>query len=118
MTSDLRSRPVARHDEAAARRLWDEYRAAQPGLPAEEPVIDHVGDSAGLADELLGLVLHGPRRATASLVVEFVEAGEPLPRLVARRAPALLATGPRGPGRAVARGPRGGLREVRRGVAP
>nr|WP_250444961.1 hypothetical protein [Actinotalea sp. C106] len=61
--------------------MWDEYVAAHPGLPAEEPVVDHFGDSAGLADELLDLVLHGPKRATAALVVEFVESGEPLPRL-------------------------------------
>ena len=81
MTSDRRSQPVAPHDEPAARSMWDEYRAAHPGLPTEEPVIDHFGDSAGLADELLGLVLHGPKRATAALVVEFVESGEPLPRL-------------------------------------
>lgn len=74
-------RPVPPHDTAAALEMWAAYVAAHPGLPPEEPVIDHFGDHAALADELLGLVLHGPKRATAALVAEFVAADEPLPRL-------------------------------------
>lgn len=73
--------PVAPHDVDAALAMWADYRAANPGLPEEEPVVDHFGDSAPLADELLGLVLHGPKRATAALVSDFVHAGEPLPRI-------------------------------------
>jgi uncharacterized protein YhfF len=37
------------------------------------------GDNPALIDELLGLVLHGPKRATATLLLEFETKGEPLP---------------------------------------
>lgn len=73
--------PVAPHDLDAAAAMWRAYRAAHPALPPEEPVVDHFGDSAPLADALLDLVLHGPKRATASLVADFVAEGEPLPRI-------------------------------------
>ena len=36
---------------------------------------------AALADELLDVVVHGPKRATAGLVAEMVHDGEPLPRI-------------------------------------
>jgi uncharacterized protein YhfF len=46
---------------------------------------DHVvvalGDSAEMADELAALVLAGRKRATASLVREFADRGEPLPQV-------------------------------------
>jgi uncharacterized protein YhfF len=38
------------------------------------------GDSPEMADELAGLVLHGPKRATAGLVVEYERNNEPIPR--------------------------------------
>jgi len=38
------------------------------------------GDSPEMADELAHLVLDGPKRATAGLVLEFERDGEPLPR--------------------------------------
>jgi uncharacterized protein YhfF len=37
------------------------------------------GDSAVMADELLALVLAGPKRATAALVLDFERSGDPLP---------------------------------------
>lgn len=37
------------------------------------------GDGPAMADELLGCVLHGPKRATAGLLIEHEAAGEPLP---------------------------------------
>lgn len=77
----MTSCPVAPHDDDAAAAMWAAYRAANPELPDEDVVVDHFGDSADLADELLGLVLHGPKRATAALVAEFVAAGDPLPRV-------------------------------------
>ncbi len=64
--------------------MWDEYLAAHPQVaadPGQDLVVDHFGDSAELAEELLGLVLQGPKRATATLAVEFAEDGEPLPRI-------------------------------------
>jgi uncharacterized protein YhfF len=74
--------PIPELDIPAALSLWNDYRAAFPEAPAEpEPVVDTFGDSAELADELLGLVLAGTKTATATLVLEFANAGEPLPRI-------------------------------------
>ena len=50
-----------------------------PNTPHLEPW--SFGDSDEIADELLELVLHGPKRATASVVAEYELAGEPLPQL-------------------------------------
>ena len=41
--------------------------------------MERFGDSAELADELLDLVLHGPKRATAGSVAAFEQEGEALP---------------------------------------
>jgi uncharacterized protein YhfF len=70
-------------DSAAAAALWRDYTSARPDLvhDAEEPSVEWFGDSPALADELLGLVLHGPKRATAGLVSDFVGEGLPLPRI-------------------------------------
>ena len=72
--------PVRREDALA---LWREYaRSRTPPLPPEEdPVVEQFGDHAVLADELLGLVLAGTKRATAGLVADFAHEGEPLPRI-------------------------------------
>ena len=68
-------------DRAAARAMYREYAAAS-GRPAdEEPPVERFGDGAALADELLGLVLAGTKRATAGLVADFAADGEPLPRI-------------------------------------
>jgi hypothetical protein len=70
--------PLRRDD---ARAMWREYAAAS-GVPAEEePAVERFGDSAALADELIGLVLAGTKRATAGLVADFAADGEPLPRI-------------------------------------
>jgi uncharacterized protein YhfF len=74
--------PGALHrDDALA--MWREYTAArpQPGPPEDEPPVERFGDSAGLADELLDLVLAGTKRATAALLEDFTAAGDPLPRI-------------------------------------
>lgn len=75
--------PAAPFDRDAADRMWADYVAAQPEAVrgGDEYTVSGFGDSAELADELLGLVLHGPKRATATLVVEFAEDGEALPRI-------------------------------------
>ncbi len=68
-----------RRDDALA--MWRKYAAAS-GVPAEEePAVERFGDSAALADELIGLVLAGTKRATAGLVADFAADGEPLPRI-------------------------------------
>jgi len=74
---------VIRIDEAAAERMWDDYRRAHPDrhTDAESPPAEHFGDSPELADELLAEVLDGPKRATAALVAEFADGDEALPRI-------------------------------------
>jgi uncharacterized protein YhfF len=68
-------------DQHAAARMWAEYVAAYPEHLDDRPPSERFGDSAALADELLDLVLHGPKRATAAAVAEFIHEGEPLPRI-------------------------------------
>jgi uncharacterized protein YhfF len=68
-------------DRSAASAMWRRYAAATGHDVDEEPVVERFGDSARLADELLGLVLAGTKRATAGLVVDFAAEGEPLPRI-------------------------------------
>lgn len=55
---------------------------ADGALPLDRPgpdAVEHFGDSPELADELLGLVLHGPKRATAGSLAAFEHEGAPLP---------------------------------------
>ena len=75
-------RPVADLDLPAAESMWADYLAAHPGLGGpEQPPSERFGDSVALADELLGLVMHGPKRATAGAVADYQFAGELLPRI-------------------------------------
>jgi uncharacterized protein YhfF len=70
-------------DRPAALAMWAEYAAAHPELVAAqdaEPDIGCFGESVELADELLHLVVHGPKRATAGLVSDYVD-DERLPRI-------------------------------------
>ncbi|MFQ6173032.1 MBL fold metallo-hydrolase [Oryzobacter sp. R7] len=68
-------------DRAAGLALWAAYRAAHPHLaPEDEPAVEAFGDSTALADELIALVVDGPKRATAGLVASYAHDGDPLPR--------------------------------------
>ncbi|GGI47443.1 uncharacterized protein YhfF [Agromyces flavus] len=75
--------PNAPVDIAAAHALWDHYRAAHPdrATDTELPSVEQFGDHPALTDELLGLVLDGAKRATASLVAEFAAESQALPRI-------------------------------------
>ncbi|SEL42186.1 Uncharacterized protein YhfF [Blastococcus sp. DSM 46786] len=68
-------------DRTAAIAMYREYAATLPAPPLEEPAVEKFGDSASLADELIGLVLAGTKRATAALVVDFLDDDQPLPRI-------------------------------------
>ncbi len=70
-------------DRAAVPAFWQRGQAAGAIPPGCEvtAVVERFGDSAELADELLDLVLHGPKRATAGSVAAFELAGEPLPEV-------------------------------------
>jgi uncharacterized protein YhfF len=69
-------------DRAAGLALWRAYRAAHPAAtPEDEPPVEQFGDSAEMADELLALVLSGRKRATAGLISDYADEGQPLPRV-------------------------------------
>jgi uncharacterized protein YhfF len=68
---------MARADEVEA--FWREFCRLH-GVPTDaRHDVFAFGDNPALIDELLALVLHGPKRATASLLTEFEAKGEPLP---------------------------------------
>jgi uncharacterized protein YhfF len=79
----MQSEPVSPPDIPAAERMWDAYAAAHPEAVAGSPeyTVEHFGDSKRLADELLGLVLSGKKRATAELIADFLARGDQLPRI-------------------------------------
>lgn len=70
-------------DRRAARAIWDAYAAAHPNALATSNTfaVDRFGDSLELSNELLDVVITGPKRATATLAAEFQAAGEPLPEI-------------------------------------
>ncbi|GAA1950030.1 ASCH domain-containing protein [Nocardioides panacihumi] len=69
-------------DLQSAATIWAEYVGEHPEHADEAmPPVDRFGDSADMADELLGLVLRGPKRATVAAVAEFRAEGQPLPRI-------------------------------------
>lgn len=59
--------------------LWQDYIADHPDHAGETPPVEPFGDSPEMADELLALVIHGPKRATAGLVADYAADKEPLP---------------------------------------
>ena len=75
--------PLPPHDGPAAAAMWAAYAATHPEALAgeDDPPVGRFGDSVELADELLDLVVHGAKRATAGLVADFVAEGERLPRI-------------------------------------
>ena len=61
------------------RRFWLTF-CAETGVGADQTYDAFAfGDSAEMADELAGLVLHGPKRATAGLLADYAD--EPLPEV-------------------------------------
>lgn len=60
--------------------FWARMRArglVEPDAPT--PPADFFGDSVELADELLALVVHGPKRATAGAYDEYIREGTAIP---------------------------------------
>ena len=85
MTNDERdvvySTPLGEPDPEQISAFWSRFcetSACRP-LPVPEPWC--FGDSVELADELIELVLHGPKRATAGSVAEYEAEGQALPRV-------------------------------------
>jgi uncharacterized protein YhfF len=59
--------------------MWGSFRQAA-GVDTDAYDVFAFGDSPAMADELADLVLHGPKRATAGLLLEFERDNEPVPR--------------------------------------
>ncbi|MGA9102194.1 ASCH domain-containing protein [Aeromicrobium sp.] len=59
--------------------LWREYVAEHPEHRDEQPPVESFGDSPAMADELLALVIDGPKRATAGLVAAYEADNDILP---------------------------------------
>lgn len=79
---DTPSAPIMPDFDAAA-LLWDAYAAAFPEQAAADSQynVETFGDSPEMADELLAVVLNGRKSATSSLVADYLDAGEQLPRI-------------------------------------
>ncbi len=68
-------------DPEAVAAFWQRGQASG-AIPPERPapdVVERFGDSPELADELLDVVLHGPKRATAGSLAAFEHEDAPLP---------------------------------------
>jgi uncharacterized protein YhfF len=63
--------------------MWRAYGRADPQAVSACPdyTVERFGDSARLADELLGLVIRGLKRATSEVVQEFLARGDQMPRI-------------------------------------
>jgi len=72
--------PLPAIDEAAVTAFWERFLAmvGEPP-PAGFTDVTTFGDSVELADELLALVIDGPKRATAGAVVEYEHDGVAIP---------------------------------------
>jgi uncharacterized protein YhfF len=66
-------------DRRAVEEWWESFRQAS-GVETDQYGTFAFGDGAEMADELAGLVVHGPKRATAGLLADYERDGEPLPR--------------------------------------
>jgi uncharacterized protein YhfF len=62
-----------------AEAFWREFCRLHGVAPDERHDAFAFGDEPGMQDELLALVLHGPKRATAMLLLEHEVGGDPMP---------------------------------------
>ena len=63
----------------AIEAFWLAFCRGRQVPPDQRCDVFAFGDGAALADELLALMLAGPKRATAALVLDFERSGDPLP---------------------------------------
>lgn len=70
-------------DRMAAEIMWASYAEAYPERVqlSAEYTVETFGDSAQLANVLLHEVIHGCKRATSTVAREFLDDGQPLPRI-------------------------------------
>ena len=75
-----RSEGLGAIDHEAVDRFWRQCLAEhRPDSSATSADVFQFGDSAEMADRLLALVIHGPKRATASCRHEYEDDGSDLP---------------------------------------
>lgn len=74
--------PLPPVNEAAAESMWADYLAHRAISPEVAPhhVAESFGDHPALADELLGVILNGTKRATSSLACEYAYYDERVPQ--------------------------------------
>lgn len=65
--------------ESEIERFWQEYCALHGVAVEGRHDVFAFGDNPATQDELAELVMTGPKRATAALVLEFEAVGDPLP---------------------------------------
>ncbi len=72
--------PLSDIDRAEARSFWERYVAGS-GDPTsfDDVVVECFGDHRELADELIDLVVDGPKRATAGCVADYEAYDESIP---------------------------------------
>jgi uncharacterized protein YhfF len=73
--------PLPPIDTNQVAQFWSRFLVAS-AADAATPVpatVEPFGDSVELADELIELVVHGPKRGTASALVDYELEGAPLP---------------------------------------
>ena len=70
---------TANRRSPAVHTFWEASCRALSMSPERRYDVFAFGDTPALADELLALVLVGPKRATAALVLDFERSDEPLP---------------------------------------
>lgn len=75
--------PLPDIDREHVATFWARFLATtglDPSTPLPE-IVEPFGDSVELADELLALILHGPKRATAASYDELLMEGAALPQV-------------------------------------
>lgn len=74
--------PLPDCDTTQIAAFWHRAVAAGVASPATpQPAAEPFGDSAEMADELLALIVDGPKRATASAHDAYLLDGDPLPEV-------------------------------------
>jgi uncharacterized protein YhfF len=66
-------------DQRAVEEWWEAFRPAC-GVDADRHGTFAFGDAPDMADELAGLVVRGPKRATAGLLLDYERDHEPVPQ--------------------------------------
>ena len=69
-------------DRAAGLRMYDDFLAAHPEVARRDDTdVVCFGSTPAFADEILGFIVGGAKRATATLVAGYLASGDPFPPL-------------------------------------